>query len=199
MAEHPGPRGAWDHLRLRAGAGPGELPGCAGERGASRLLGLRAAAGSFSESVFPGKWVWEMRFYPSPCLPEESERPSIIHCQAGCLGSQRARTRRGVRRSPLLPLHCLPCQRCRRARSGCSRGRPRERLLPGGRAGGSADSLAVRGCPLAARDRGVPTQRSWGTRVPRLRLPCHGGPGSGDPRAWKTRLAGRELSGGFLS
>lgn len=113
---------------------------------------------SFSEGAFLGKRVWEMRFYPSPYLPEESEHPSIIHCQTGCLGSQHTQIYCSTRRSSLLLLYrLLPSP----ARDPGERflGEAEEDLGSGcSEAGGSAGPMALQGCPLAGGDGGVSNQ-----------------------------------------
>lgn len=84
--EHSSPCSAWDHQRSVL------VPGCGSSHGAFRLLGPCGALWRFSEGAFLGMRVWEMRLYPSLLLPEESECPSIIHGQSGCLGSQHTQT-----------------------------------------------------------------------------------------------------------
>lgn len=126
--------------------GPPEI--CAGAGaglGASRLPGPQAAVGSFSEGAFLGKCVWEMRFYPSLYFPKESERPSIIHCQTGCLGSQHARASCSARWSPLLPpRHLLlpsPTGIWAKARKTSGAVAARQEAPPGPRAGGDVPLL----------------------------------------------------------
>lgn len=92
LAEQPGPCGARGH--------PGFVPGwCLAQRAPEQASAAHPGCGgpelvvwNFSEGAFLGKCVWEMRFYPSLYFPEESERPSIIHRQTGCLSSQHTQT-----------------------------------------------------------------------------------------------------------